>query len=60
MPRETVEFSGYMPYLTLKGTSRAEGMGLKFGTGATFDVYRWEDTPSRHGRPNKSYGHGED
>ena len=35
MPRETIEFSGYMPYLTLEGTSRAEGLWLKFGTGAT-------------------------
>ena len=33
-----MEFSGYVPYLTLKGTPRAEGLRLKFGTGATFDT----------------------
>lgn len=33
-----MEFSGYLPYLTLEGTPRAEGLRLKFGTGATFDT----------------------
>ena len=33
-----MEFSGYLPYLTLEGTPRAEGLRLKFGTGATFNT----------------------
>ena len=33
-----MQFSGYVPYLTLEGTPRAEALRLKFGTGATFDT----------------------
>lgn len=33
-----MELSGYLPYLTLEGTPRTEGLRLKFGTGATFDT----------------------